>query len=45
MSLPNTLEEIKYQRVDEMDMNLKSLLKNERDVEALENLIDETNVT
>lgn len=45
MSLPNTPEEIKYQRVDEMDMNLKSLLKNERDVETLENLIDETNVT
>lgn len=45
VSLPNTPEEIKYQRVDEMDMNLKSLLKNERDVETLENLIDETNVT
>ena len=45
MSLPNTPEETKYQRVDEMDMNLKSLLKNERDVETLENLIDETNVT
>lgn len=45
MSLPNTSEEIKYQRDDEMDMNLKSLLKNERDVETLENLIDETNVT
>ena len=45
VSLPNTSEEIKYQRDDEMDMNLKSLLKNERDVETLENLIDETNVT
>ena len=42
VSLPNTPEEIKHQRVDEMDKNLKSLLKNEKDVETL---TDETNVT
>ena len=42
ISLPNTAEKIKQQSVDEMDMNLKTLLKNERDVETLENFIDET---
>ena len=40
ISLPNTAEKIKQQSVDEMDMNLKTLLKNERDVETLENFID-----
>ena len=43
ISLPNSAEKIKQQKINEEEIFLKTeLKKNERDMKALENLIDET---
>ena len=43
ISLPNSAEKIKQQKINEEEIFLKTeLKKNERDMNALENLIDET---
>ena len=44
MNLPNTVEEIKQQSIDENKLFIETeLKKNERDVETLENLINDAN--
>ena len=43
ISLPNSAEEIKQEKINEEEMFLKTgLKKNERDIETFKNLIDET---